>query len=392
MLGQDPVPVTTGAAAITLGRLSTAASGSFTAPGSGDITLGPIALTAPGRFKASAAGSVTLAGLNVGAAGVLTTPGAAHIALAGFLADLAAINTAEGEAAITLRPVRVAGTAINTAEGAAAVTLAGLGINAKAHLTATGAASVTLAAMGTTAAATFSGVGRASITLGHLGITAAGSFKTTGAASVTLRKLGIVAMGEATGLGQTVYHLYGNGGSGPIDYTTILTTTSGFTWSSGPLGYPGVWKFAVRAYDTLDMLEESNVDAVIVLQLDASGNDVSGLPLAPVGLTGHAKVGGGITLDWHVPRAMVNPTAFHVYGDAGTGTINYGTVLATVPWYSGLLFFTSTISGLTGGTVYKFGVRAANAAGEEKNTNSVSVAALTTCAATIDTLSGTATS
>jgi hypothetical protein len=385
------VPVTTGAAAITLGRLSTAASGSFTAQGSGDITLGPIGLSARGRFKASAAGSVTLAGLNVGAAGVLTTPGAAHITLAGFLADLTAINTAEGAAAITLRPVRVAGAGVNTAEGAASVTLAGLGVNANAHLTATGAASVTLAAMGTTAAGTFSGVGRASITLGHLGVTAAGSFKTTGAAAVTLRKLGIVAMGEATGLGQTLYHIFSNGGSGPIDYTTILMTTPGFTWSSGPLGYPGVWKFAVRAADAMTGLEEKNIDAIVTVQLSATAADISGLPLPPVAITGHAKAGGSIVLDWHLPSNLSHKvTGFHVYGDAGTGTVDYTTILATIPWYPGMNMYTAGLSGFIGGTTYLFGIRCYNPVGEEANVQTVAVLALSSCTATVSNLNGSA--
>ena len=48
--------------------------------------------------------------------------------------------------------------------------------------------------------------------------------------------------------------------------------------------YPGTWSFGVRAYDTVDGLEEQNVDCVVTIILNASGVDITSQPPAPMGL------------------------------------------------------------------------------------------------------------
>lgn len=77
------------------------------------------------------------------------------------------------------------------------------------------------------------------------------------------------------------FHVYGNGGSGPIDYTTPIATTSSLAWTSGELAAGAMWKFGVRAFDTVSGLEEQNLDAAAVITLDAGGLDVSNRPAPP---------------------------------------------------------------------------------------------------------------
>ena len=174
----------------------------------------------------------------------------------------------------------------------------------------------------------------------------------------------------------TSYHVYGNAGSGPIDYTTVLATVSGLTWLSAALSYPAVWKFGVRAWDTVSTLEEHNIDAVVAIQLSAAGTDVSAIPAAPLLLSGHARANGAVILDWHYPVSVGSskPTGFHIYQGTGGGP-SYGSPVATVAYSTGIQFFTAKVLGLTDGTAYSFGVRAYNATGEEANTMTTTVTA-----------------
>jgi len=172
------------------------------------------------------------------------------------------------------------------------------------------------------------------------------------------------------------YNIYVNDGAGgPVDYTTIHDTASGLTWESAALAYPGVWKFAVRAVDSVEG-EEKNIDALVKFQLDASGVDISAMPDAPVAISGHARANGAISIDWayKLTDMAKKPTGFHVYQGTG-GTPSYGSPVATVAWNSSQQFYTTTITGLTDGTAYTFGVRAYNATGEETNTKTTTVTA-----------------
>lgn len=185
----------------------------------------------------------------------------------------------------------------------------------------------------------------------------------------------------------TSYHIYGNAGSGPVNYGSVVATTASLTWTSSALAFPDTWKFAVRAWDTVSSLEESNIDALVTVQLDGTGVDVSGMPTAPLGLAAHARAAGTIRVDWTQPRS--GPTGFHVYQGTG-GTPSYVSPVATVPYGSGLTVYTALISGLTGGTAYTFGVRAYNATGEEANTATATATAVTAVTATVTGLVGSA--
>jgi hypothetical protein len=189
----------------------------------------------------------------------------------------------------------------------------------------------------------------------------------------------------------TSYHIYGNGGSGPVNYGSILATTAALTWTSGALAFPNTWKFGVRAFDTVSSLEESNIDALVEVTLSGAGVDITGMPDPPLALSAHASGAGRIVVDWHHVLLDVTrkPTGFHVYQGTG-GTPSYTTPVATVPWGSGINFYTRAISGLTGGTAYTFGVRAYNATGEESNATTATATASTAATATVTSLVGSA--
>jgi hypothetical protein len=190
----------------------------------------------------------------------------------------------------------------------------------------------------------------------------------------------------------TSYRIYGNGGGGgPIDYSTPLATTASLTWTSGALAAGSRWRFAVRAFDTTSGLEETNVDAVVLLDLDAARRDVTSLPSPPEHLTVDPAAGGAV-VHWSYPftAAATRPTGFRIY--AGSPTPDYGTVLTTVAYYrSPIAVFRATLTGLTPGVTYRVGVRAYNASGEETNTTVADVTIPASAPSNVDSLAGTAT-
>jgi hypothetical protein len=204
-----------------------------------------------------------------------------------------------------------------------------------------------------------------------------------GADSGFLRHLVSADIGLEGDLGTTDiltfgYHVYDNGGSGPIDYSTIVATILGFTtttWTSSALSFPGDWKFGVRAFNANG--EEKNLDAFVEIILDSSGNDITNRPIAPMGLRAFATAGAGVRVEWTyaaMNRAKL-PTGFHVYIGTG-GAPSYGSPVATVSYQAAIAgSWVANLAGLTGGTTYAVGVRAYNATAEEPNTTFVLVTA-----------------
>lgn len=184
-----------------------------------------------------------------------------------------------------------------------------------------------------------------------------------------------------------------NTGAGDaVNFTTPAATVSGLSWTSPALAAPGTWKLAVRAFDTVSGLEEANVDCAVTVVLNASAQDVTGQPAAPVGLRAFSLAGGSVRLEWFYPvvnRAKV-ATGFHVY--TGSGAPNYSTPIQTVAFASGIAnAFATTLTGLADGAVLTIGVRAFNATAEETNTMTVNVTADATGPSAVDSLTGTAT-
>jgi len=191
------------------------------------------------------------------------------------------------------------------------------------------------------------------------------------------------------------YHIYANtGAADPIDYSSPHATSSGLSWTSGSLTFPGNWSFSVRAYDTDSGLEEQNLDCMISIILDSNGNDITNRPLPPTAVRAFALAAGSIRVEWYYPpsNGLKNPAGFNIYTGTG-GLPNYGSPAATVAFSTGIAnTFVSNLAGFTDGTTYTIGVRAYNATAEESNTNTVSVTADATGPAAVVSLTGTATS
>jgi hypothetical protein len=189
----------------------------------------------------------------------------------------------------------------------------------------------------------------------------------------------------------TSYRIYGNGGGGgPIDYTTPLATTASLTWTSGVLAAGSRWRFGLRAFDTVSGLEETNVDAVVTLDLNTSQRNITNLPFPPEHLTVD-PVAGGAVVHWSYPftAAANRPNAFFVF--IGSPVPDYGGDFSSVLYNRGVVLYRSAITGLTPGVTYQVGVRAFNNAGQEPNTTVASVTIPASAPANVDSLAGTAT-
>jgi hypothetical protein len=187
------------------------------------------------------------------------------------------------------------------------------------------------------------------------------------------------------------YHIYANSGTGdPIDYSSPIATTGLLTWTSSPLGFPGTWRFGVRAFNQYG--EEENLDCALTLILDAGGNDISLMPVAPTALRAFATAGGGIRVEWayNTISPKIVPTGFHVYIGTG-GTPSYGSPVATVAFNTAInSTYVANLAGLMDGVTYTIGVRTYNAVTEEPNTNTVKCTADTTGPSAVVSLTATA--
>jgi hypothetical protein len=231
------------------------------------------------------------------------------------------------------------------------------------------------------------------------------------------------------------FRVFDNGGNGgPIDYSTPVATVAGVTSWTTPFSLtPGTWRIGVRSYDGFGDSgfgygpwgglgsgfgeagfgcsgfgsgEGQNLDCAVTIVIDADGNDVTNLPLPPVGLRAFALAGGSIRVEWWYPPWLEPvpssrwPTAFSVYlcavgfgesgfgrGGFGGGPADYSSAAATVPYSSGVAgTFFAEVSGLADGTTYAVGVRAVNASGTESNTSVVRVMARSVGPAAVDSL------
>ncbi|MHB8397343.1 MAG: hypothetical protein ACYDCI_00190 [Candidatus Limnocylindrales bacterium] len=195
------------------------------------------------------------------------------------------------------------------------------------------------------------------------------------------------------GMGPVGYHVYENtGAADPINYNSPVDATSLLTYTTGILAYPGTWSFGVRAYYVDSALEEQNLDCYTTIVLDGSGNDITNRPLPPTGLRALPLAQGVIRAEWYYrpTSGPKTPTGFHVY--TANGVLNYTTPTATVLWTTGARnSFVANMPGFTGGTTYTVGVRAYNAVAEEPNTTTVTVTAITSGPAPVDSLTGFAT-
>jgi hypothetical protein len=228
------------------------------------------------------------------------------------------------------------------------------------------------------AAAGGAGSYRRSIRLAAAGGAALGG-ASTGALAFVGQAGGGLALGGVQISTRFLYRIYSSGGrGGPVLYGIPLDTVEGRSWTSDALTVPGSYKFAVRTLDTFTGLEDGNIDAVVELVLDADGQDVTGVPLPPVGLRALPRAGRALRVEWSwdYPCSLPSqrPSSFSV-SLAATG-IGASAQMATVPWSSGRAgcFSLNLVPAVPDGTPCTITVCAVNAAGLQSSPRAVSIA------------------
>ncbi|HEY2158966.1 MAG TPA: hypothetical protein VGH33_25270 [Isosphaeraceae bacterium] len=169
-----------------------------------------------------------------------------------------------------------------------------------------------------------------------------------------------------------VYQVFSNDGAGgPIDYSTVIATVSGTSYTTGALAPSGDYRFAVRAMDNATGLAEANTQASVRIVLDTADAGVVQVPNAPFAVTARATSGGGCQVTWSYFAAgqAEAPTDFLVYLTAGTSP-SLTTPVATVAYQPGMASYSSQLAGLSDATTYTVsvvsrgaGASAASAAG-----------------------------
>ncbi len=186
-----------------------------------------------------------------------------------------------------------------------------------------------------------------------------------GGAALT-RQSGMVDVG-LSGCG---YRVYGNGGAGVVDFSTPVATLSTNVrhWRAAGLGYPGTWRFGVRAFNGTG--SERNLDRMIEVDLDDEGELEPARPNGVTSVSVGAKAGGKVEVSWthEADNDAEETTHFHVYHDGGSGEIDYGTVTAEITRASGRVVHHVWLSeALEEGKVHRFAVRAANSGNVEED-------------------------
>ncbi len=117
--------------------------------------------------------------------------------------------------------------------------------------------------------------------------------------------------------------------------------------------------FGIRPVD-IDGRQNPLTQGEVRLELDADGEAVPARPAAPLALHAEPVPAGEVRLRWpyRVGQTAVVPVAFRIFGDGGTGVIDYGAPLGEVAWETGRTWYTWTSAALTPGVVHQLAVRA----------------------------------
>jgi hypothetical protein len=176
------------------------------------------------------------------------------------------------------------------------------------------------------------------------------------------------------------YNVYKGATPGTIDETTpVATVTSPTLTANVPMTTSETAYFLVKASRT--GAGESLPSNMIVVEIDSGDNLVGAQPNAPQSLSAICLSAGRIALDWYYNAAgqEAPPSVFNVYHNAGSGAVDYGTIVGTATYIQGKGVYRFETGALSDGVRYTLAVRAQTAAGaEEKNTVTVSEVAIVT--------------
>ena len=159
------------------------------------------------------------------------------------------------------------------------------------------------------------------------------------------------------------YDLYGGSGPGPeaIDYDDPIARVgpSVREIQTDPLAAETVHWFGLRPVDVRGV-ESPITQSEVRLELDASGARVPDRPAGVLDLVADPLPLGVVRLMWQYRPGLtgVVPEAFRIFGNAGSGEINYDLPLGEVPYQDGRMAYAATVEGLASGVEHQLAVRA----------------------------------
>lgn len=152
-------------------------------------------------------------------------------------------------------------------------------------------------------------------------------------------------------------------GAAGADATTIQT----FPWVSHAADTEYTYRVTAIGGGGVENVTD---EITAVVPFDDGGDWVGLKPNAPTDLRVTAASGGKFTLKWTYNRAgeQVEPSQFRIYNDAGSGTVDYETVVSMVTYRRGRFHYETLSSAFDDGARVRWSVRAVSAGGvEEEN-------------------------
>jgi hypothetical protein len=164
------------------------------------------------------------------------------------------------------------------------------------------------------------------------------------------------------------YNIYHATGSSPdlLDHgepwARVGTDVTQFL--TGPLDAGAVHWFSVRPVDRREV-ESPIAQGEVRLELDGQGQPVPDRPAGVLALSARAAPGGCAEVTWsyRVGQTGVLPHVFRIFGDGGSGVINYSAPLGEAPYRPTRSFYCWTSGQLVGGAEQQLAVRAITAGG-----------------------------
>jgi len=164
------------------------------------------------------------------------------------------------------------------------------------------------------------------------------------------------------------YNLYHATGPGPecIDYDQPWAQVgpSVTDAQTGVLAIESVHWFGIRPVDA-DGRESPTAQGEVRLEINAQADQEPDRPAGALAAAAVPLALGAARLQWRyrVGLGGVLPQTFRIFGDGGTGTIDYETPLDEVPWCEGRVWYTWTSDPLAPSAEHQLAVRAVTAAG-----------------------------
>jgi len=139
-----------------------------------------------------------------------------------------------------------------------------------------------------------------------------------------------------------------------------------FPWISHNAGTTYVYRLsAISGGGVGNAIDETTAEA----GFDAAGDWCGLVPNSPSDLRVTPTADGKFLVEWaySAEGQQISPWEFHLYHDAGTGSVDFETVVANVSYRAGRYHYAYTSASFDHGTRIKWAVRAATSGTEDEN-------------------------